>query len=132
MDRVQYNAYMREYMLARYHARRARAIEILGGKCAECDSIDRLELDHKERLSKAFELAKIWCYKESLFWKELEKCQLLCFQCHRTKSILERGLKIAKGTHGTLSASRYCKCDLCKNAKRDYMKTYIRPSRRKL
>ena len=48
---------------------------------------------------------------------ELQKCQLLCVSCHMTKTITDRGHSPAKGTHGTISAYRYCHCSLCREAK---------------
>src|SRR3989304_5941083 len=98
-----YNAYMNKYMTKRYHSRRRRAIKSLGRRCVRCGSTKRLEFDHRNRRHKSFGL---WSktYSEKKFVKELKKCQLLCKKCHIEKSILERGYKVAKGTHGTLSA----------------------------
>jgi len=125
-SRQAYNAYMRTYMLKRYRSRRRKAIKDLGGKCVKCGSTKRLEFDHRDPKKKSFSL---WCrtYSEERLAKELAKCQLLCKMCYIKKSILERGHKIAKGTHGTLSAYAWCgppKCDACRKAKTDYMIQY--------
>ena len=37
---------MREYQKRWMADRRAKAVELLGGKCAWCDSTNRLEIDH--------------------------------------------------------------------------------------
>jgi 5-methylcytosine-specific restriction endonuclease McrA len=114
------NTYMRVYVLNRYHERRAAAIAKLGGKCVTCGSTTDLELDHTDRRTKAFDLAKLWSVSKVRFAAELAKCQLLCQRCHRMKSILERGHKVARGTHGTVSSYRYCHCELCRAAWRKY------------
>lgn len=113
-------------MLKRYHERKSQAIIYLGGQCVECQSRDDLQFDHKDRLTKGFTIAKLWSVNEQRFWEEIKKCQLLCLKCHIIKSALEQGKKPARGTHGTLSSYRYCRCDKCKRAKSEYMKDYFR------
>lgn len=125
------NEYMRQYMLRRYHTRRAKAIEYLGSKCTSCESTVALEIDHIDPSSKSLDLGRCYSYSEAIFWAEIQKCQLLCKKCHIEKTIVERGHKVARGTHGTLSSYRYCKCDKCKAAKAQYTREYRRPSRRK-
>lgn len=112
-----YNEYMRNYMLRRYHERRNKAIEFLGGKCIHCGKTEDLELDHIDPKTKSFEIGKLWSVAEVGFWAEVKKCQLLCKAAHADKSIIDSGKKSAKETHGTLSSYRYCKCTECKEAK---------------
>lgn len=126
--RENYNAYMREYMLARYHRRRKEALDRLGNKCKKCGSVKNLQFDHIDPKKKTF---PIWgrTLSEIRLEKELSKCQLLCGECHDLKTIKEKGNKPAKGTHGTLSAYRYCgppKCDACKKAKTEWMRGYYK------
>jgi 5-methylcytosine-specific restriction endonuclease McrA len=134
--REEYNAYMREYMRKRIADRRARAIIQLGGKCVRCGSTENLEFDHiiagsydpKSRSGKG----TMWTFSEKRFQAELKKCQLLCKDCHWEKTLDDTGKTSAKGTHGTLSAYRYCgppKCEECKMIKREYMQNYERPAR---
>lgn len=123
-----YNAYMKKYMLERYHKRRRKAIAHLGGRCIKCGSSDNLQFDHIERNAKSFEIAKLSSKNEKDFWLEIEKCQLLCNTCHQEKTLIDLGRKSAKNTHGTLSSYRYCKCTLCKKAKADWQKNYKRKS----
>jgi 5-methylcytosine-specific restriction endonuclease McrA len=125
------NEYMRVYMLKRYHERRKQAIEKLGGKCNICGKTEELEIDHVIANLKGFPISKLWGINKKWFWEEIEKCQLLCKLHHQEKSILEQGHKIAKGTHGTLSAYKYCKpvCDLCRKAKSEYSKQYNKKRR---
>ena len=85
-DKAKYNEYMREYMLRRYHKRRDQAFNLLGRRCAICGSTENLEIDHIEWQQKELQLNKMWSYKEARFLKELEKCQVLCQECHVHKS----------------------------------------------
>lgn len=122
-NKAEYNAYMREYMKARYHARRKSAIALLGGKCVKCGKEDDLEIDHVDRTQKKLALFEE-SFSEDRFQQELQKCQLLCSTCHDEKSAAESGKQIARGTHGTLSAYRYCHCELCRAAKNKWNREY--------
>lgn len=114
--REEYNEYMRVYMLARYHRRRAEAVVKLGGKCANCSATSDLEIDHIDSKRKSFDVAKMHSASEEKWNAEIDKCQLLCTECHANKSIHDLGNKRALGTHGTVSSYRYCHCDLCRAA----------------
>ena len=122
-----YNEHMRVYMRDRYRKRRAVILEQLGGKCVHCSSRTDLEIDHRNPKHKEINVSRrLAGLAVSKLTKELKKCQLLCRPCHELKSIKERGHTVAKGTHGTLSAYRWCgppKCDECKKAKRLYVAT---------
>jgi 5-methylcytosine-specific restriction endonuclease McrA len=96
----------------------------LGGHCLKCGSDKNLQFDHKERKNKDFTIAKLSSINEKKFWKEIQKCQLLCNSCHSEKTLLEVGHISAKDSHGTLSSYRYCKCDLCKKAHSDYCRKW--------
>ena len=117
----EYRKYMREYMARRYERRVAEVIVLLGGKCVKCgDDKKKLQFDHVDPSRKTFtitaRLAGISVEKLKL---ELEKCQLLCVDCHMIKSVEESGKFLARGTHGTVSAYRYCgppKCFSCRAA----------------
>lgn len=104
--------------LLRYHAFRKEIIEYLGGHCVICNSTYMLEIDHIDWRLKEYDISKIW-YKEDLTWKEVEKCQLLCYEHHKEKTkqdLKEKMTKDRSKLHGTLSQYyRYkCRCDLCK------------------
>ena len=77
--------YMRKYMLERYHKQREEAIRLLGGKCVWCGSKNRLNIDHIDVGLKKLNMARQYCNKDKYF-EELEKCQLLCDDCHIEKS----------------------------------------------
>lgn len=98
-DLARYNEYHREYQKKRYHRRRAEAYEILGNKCAQCGSVDSLEIDHKRWQDKEIKLNKLWSISKSRFFAELEKCQLLCNSCHIEKS--RKDIPAARGYNST-------------------------------
>lgn len=115
---------MAGYMRNRYHERRKEAFEILDGRCSKCESTQNLEIDHKDRNKKVFDGTRMTSVSREKFLAEIAKCQLLCRKCHDVKTIVELGKKVAKGTHGTLSSYRYCKCYLCRKVKSEYMRAY--------
>jgi hypothetical protein len=130
------NEYMRRYMAARYKRRKAYAIKKLGGRCVKCGSRRGLQFDHKNRRKNGdFIIAKrLAGVAEDKLDHELQKCQLLCCKCHNSKTLVELGQKEAKGTHGSLSAYRYCgppKCESCRAAKRIYINEYRKTHSRK-
>lgn len=85
---------------ARRKRQRARYAEImrvarthLGGRCAACDSTADLEVDHVDPSTKTAALTELWS-RPALFWAELEKCQLLCHECHAAKTAVEREQRV--------------------------------------
>ena len=126
-----YNKYMREYHLKRYYRLKSEAHASLGGKCINCESTDDLQMDHIDRHNKSFSASKMLSFSLKAFWEEIKKCQLLCKKCHRVKTTIESGKRMAKGNHGTLSCYRYCKCNLCKKAKADWSREYMKKYRQK-
>lgn len=73
-----------------YKARRKRAYELLGNKCAKCNAVTTLEIDHIDRSTKGYKQNTAWLrLKEEKFLAELSKCQLLCLSCHAAKTKLE-------------------------------------------
>ena len=53
--------------------------------CVKCGSKERLELDHINPKEKEWNPKRSMCSKNltERFWKEINKCQLLCFDCHK-------------------------------------------------
>ena len=114
------NAYMAAYMNRRYHTRRAAAIAHLGGRCTECGSTDNLEIDHIDRATKSFDLAKAWSGRQSVYMAELSKCQLLCRDHHRMKSAAESSVEHGGGASG----KKNCPCRPCRARKSEYNRAY--------
>lgn len=124
-DPEKYRTYMRAYMARRGRRRTAEAIEQLGGACARCGSAESLQFDHIDPGTKAVTIGRqIASMSEARLQAELSKCQLLCAPCHKVKTQEDRGTPDPRKSHGTLSSYRYCKCSLCREAKREYMKAW--------
>lgn len=119
-SKEEYNEYQRKYQLERYHKRRQEAFKYLGGKCSQCESTDDLEIDHIVNDENKVRISKLWSISKENFFKELEKCQLLCHDCHKEKSVSERSVPHGGGTTG----KKNCYCSLCKPLKNEYMKKF--------
>ncbi len=130
--REEYNTYMREDHLKRYHRMRTEAIEQLGGKCAKCGSLEKLQLDHVNPKDKKFEVSVFLSVPLKEFKEELKKCQVLCYKCHVLKSTLEQG-HLPVGTHGTLATYTHgkCRCQECRDIANKYSREYRREWRKK-
>lgn len=100
----------------------ALAVEYLGGRCVKCGTIEKLEFDHINPITKSFTITKFLTQKP---WEEvlaeLRKCQLLCENCHKEKTLAEQ---TGSREHGTWAAYRRgkCRCDVC----RDFFNAYRR------
>jgi len=69
-----------------------QAREKLGGKCVWCGASENLEFDHIDPAHKKMTIGNISCSLE-LWWKEIEKCRLLCKSCHKKHSDAEMAAK---------------------------------------
>lgn len=120
----EYNEYMREYMIKRYHARKSEMIEMLGGVCAKCSACDRLEIDHIDRAKKTMTVERMCFVSWHKAHEELKNCQLLCRKCHEQKSINDLGHKPRE--HGDITMYRHgkCRCSLCRKAWTEHNKKY--------
>ena len=61
-------------------------IEYLGGKCVGCGTTENLEFDHIDRTLKEFTISKKPDYTFERIKPELDKCRLLCKDCHAVKT----------------------------------------------
>lgn len=62
-----------------------RCVEYLGGKCVKCGyhkSLNALHAHHLDPSTKRFNIAGSHVRKWSVVQEELDKCQLLCSNCH--------------------------------------------------
>lgn len=64
------------------------------GPCKRCGSTENLELDHIDPKSKSFMTSHIFLRSKKIRDNELKKCQILCQECHKAKTLEDRGLKI--------------------------------------
>lgn len=116
-----------QYELARYHSRRGRAVERLGGRCVVCGSTENLEFDHIDAATKTGSIGSIWSYSEKRFLEEVDKCQLLCHEHHVDKTRVcgdhSGGRnRVDNPQHGTevMYRRERCRCETCRQWKRDY------------
>ena len=69
-----------------------RAVKYLGGICKSCElkseHIVLYDFDHLDRSTKSFKISGKSIYRWEELQKELDKCQLLCSNCHRVKEYL--------------------------------------------
>lgn len=120
MPAADYNNYMRNYMHDRYHRLMGEARERLGGKCVICGSVDELEIDHIDPSTKSFTVSSGTSKPLSVFWAEVEKCQLLCKEHHLEKSTEEQSVGHGEG----LTGKRNCVCDKCRPLKNAYNRRF--------
>jgi len=90
------------------------------GPCKNCGSTEKLEADHIDPSTKISD--KFWSWSEQRMNEELEKCQVLCKNCHEDKTLKEQGREESKhGTIGRYKNKKYnCRCNLCKRANTIY------------
>lgn len=77
-------AYYRIYMNKKREEKKTKAIELKGGKCTKCGynkCIGAMQFHHRDPNKKEFNIGS-----SDMAWnkieKELEKCDLLCSNCH--------------------------------------------------
>jgi len=92
------------------------------GPCSHCNSWEDLEVDHVDPSKKLATIA--WSHSDEWLTKELDKCQVLCHNCHRVKTNAEITKPIPHGTYSGYSWYR-CRCDNCKKARLYYDKVRL-------
>ena len=113
-------------MKERRNANRAYAIGKLGGKCVNCGATEHLQFDHiKTRREHGGSIvANMLAHGRSRLDKELERCQLLCRDCHRDKTMNDMKWKDSKTEHGTPRSYLHCKCTICRTAHNNSVNQY--------
>lgn len=98
-----------------------RAAYFAGKSCLWCGSPDRLEIDHIDPAAK--EDHRIWSWARPRREAELAKCRVLCRGCHIRRHQEEKRKPLV---HGTVNAyrKRGCRCDLCRMANAERMRTW--------
>jgi len=64
------------------------------GPCKNCESWEDLELDHIDPSNKTTH--NIWSWSKVRFETEVAKCQVLCKDCHKEKTIANKEFGICK------------------------------------
>lgn len=102
-----------------------RRREWLSGKsCARCNEAryEQLEVDHIDRDMKVSH--RVWSWAKGKMLAELEKCQVLCRNCHVLKTNKELGQGVVQhGTHASYS-NFGCRCPRCTEAHRVAARAY--------
>lgn len=100
------------YMKERRAKRRQAILEFLGNKCAFCNTILDLQIDHKNPMETSFRLTGSDLDRN---WEqvltEAKKCQLLCEFHHKAKTNTERKSRLKHGTEWMYK--KYCRCEVC-------------------
>lgn len=93
------------------------AISLLGGKCIKCNSPDNLQFDHIDPATKAFNITA-WTRPLEEWMAELQKCQLLCYSCHKAKSAEEAANRkiVLKEDNSLIGYIEGCRCGMYKIA----------------
>ena len=79
--------YDRNHKKKRYYETLSESMEKLGGKCVKCGATERLEFDHIDPKNKSFCItSRLLMGDREKFQEELDKCQLLCYDCHLEKT----------------------------------------------
>ncbi len=80
-DKAKQQHYQKKWLAGR------RAEWFRGKKCADCNSTRDLELDHIDPEQKKDH--RIWSWSRKRQLAELQKCQVLCHDCHSDKTAAE-------------------------------------------
>jgi hypothetical protein len=71
----------------RYRNRqKQKAVEYLGGRCVKCGynkSLAALDFHHIDPLTKEWKPTRLMSYRWEIVKQELDKCELICANCHR-------------------------------------------------
>ena len=103
-------------------AARLQMVKRLGGRCAECQTTEALELDHVDPFTRR---RRDLSAREWLEDEQAGHLQVLCNGCHRLKSVGDRARKQGvreHWEHGTLTGyfAMKCKCAACLTARDAY------------
>ena len=76
----------RERIKERKKKHRQECLDRLGGKCITCGTTSNLEFDHINPNLKQFKISCHLSLSLNKLFEEVDKCQLLCKQCHIKKT----------------------------------------------
>ncbi len=101
----------RAWFTRNYASRKAFAISYLGGKCRGCGSVENLEFDHIDPITKSGRIDQFLMLTNDKLINELNKCQLLCHKCHKEKTSSEKTeyCKYGHKRTGNTTKDRHCK-----------------------
>ncbi len=96
-------------------AKKIRAIQLKGGKCLKCDTDDIFVLEfHHFSIAKEDTINQLRNRRWSAVEKELEKCELLCANCHRDGHCVSTSRNYLEAQRKLLSLGvRDIRCEEC-------------------
>jgi hypothetical protein len=98
-------------------------IRLKGGQCEICGATEKLHFHHLDKETKLFSIGSNLNKAMDKILEEVEKCILLCVECHKK----EHG-----PTHGLTMYSHYkCRCEICRAAWNEKHKQYKKKYREK-
>ena len=121
---VSYTEDLAAYNRTKYYEYRERNLRYVAGgrepSCVACGATTSLEFDHVDPKLKSFDVCTRKSLKEPGYREELDKCQILCRDCHESKTAEEN----SGWTHGTMTGfmKKKCTCDQCESSKAEYYK----------
>jgi len=72
---------------------KAKAVKYLGGQCVDCHFVGHpvaFDFDHRDPSQKEFKISGKYILRWKELRKELDKCNLMCSNCHRIRHYLEQ------------------------------------------
>ena len=91
-DREKQRDYQRSWMVER----KRRALNYLVNQCVYCGTTKNLEIDHVEPTSKTCPIAGLLSHKWETVVAELDKCQVVCHDCHVRKTKTDGSVAIGE------------------------------------
>lgn len=103
-----------EYSYFLWWYKKLKAIKLLGGKCRKCGENRPwlLNFHHKNPKEKEFHIKKIRRMRWSFLVKEIEKCELLCYNCHKEEHHSKETIYLIK-KHKLLEIKNIFNCQYC-------------------
>lgn len=95
-----------------YYAKKLKSINHLGGKCVNCGETEQFKLTFHHMIpnEKEYKVSDLFCKSWDVVKKEIEKCELLCFNCHMEKHY---GQKDRKNKKILLDFKGQLSCEIC-------------------
>lgn len=135
-NKENYNAKKADYMKNRSVQLKLKAVKYKGGKCIKC-GYDRcyaaLQFHHRDPTQKEMNWNKLRSQRWSFIEKELDKCDLLCGNCHVEEHFdefilkrvqeWEKRIKERPKVKGTRGSCAYCKKEFTRS-RHDKKKKY--------
>ena len=113
--------YQTTYQKERWTIRKLQAIEYKGGKCIKCGynkCHGALDFHHRDPKTKKYVWRKLRLHTWSTIIEELDKCDLLCANCHR--EIHTKEIKYVLNHNRILGIKQPPVMKICKHCGNDY------------